>query len=452
VDRVQWLPSAPVALQEAYHRAGFTDHDELGVVVQGLSGGIVGANQRAAQIVRMDWDQLMGRTSVDPRWAACSGDGGELSGEQHPAMVALRENAPQVGVVMGVDAADADGGAVFVWLTVDATPLHDATGAVIGVVARFADVTRTHLGDLATARTIRRLRASEAAAVAAEQRFRLLAENAAEVVLQVDASGRCTWASPSVQETLGLSAESVVGRPAAHLIHPDDRLPLGCDRGHECGQDCPFRQGVVRILDSEGRVRFMSCLVRCLPGADGAQDGCLVSMRDVTHDLARREELEYLAAHDPLTGLVNREVALASIGAALRGLRRTDRQIGLLFLDIDWFKDVNDTYGHEAGDRLLVAVGRRLTAALRDTDVVARLGGDEFLVVLPAVREAAVVERRAEAVRTAIARPPERGLPAVTISVGMAMGGAEVEPSQLVREADQALYRAKAAGRDRLSW
>jgi diguanylate cyclase (GGDEF)-like protein/PAS domain S-box-containing protein len=441
-----------VEVQDAYRRAGFADSDDLGVVVQGLPGAIVAANRRAAEILRMTWDQLVGRTSLDARWAACSGDGGELPGEQHPAMLALREDAPQRGFVMGVDAPDAAGGAVFVWLSVDATPLHDATGAVVGVVARFADVTRTDVGDLATARTIRRLRASESAALAAEQRFRLLAENAAEVVLQVDASGRCTWASPSIEETLGLNAEDVVGGPAAEMIHPEDSLPLGCEQGHECGADCPFRQGVVRIVDGSGAVRFMSCLVRCLAAAGGVPDGCLVSMRDVTHDLARREELEYLAAHDPLTGLVNREVAVSAIGSALRGTRGTDRQIGLLFLDIDWFKHVNDAYGHESGDRLLVAVGRRLTAALRDTDVVARLGGDEFLVVLPSVRDAAVVERRAEAVRSAISRAPERGLPAVTISVGMAMGGAEVDPSQLVREADQALYRAKSAGRDRLSW
>jgi diguanylate cyclase (GGDEF)-like protein/PAS domain S-box-containing protein len=452
VDRVQWLPSAPDALRSAYGRAGFAAREDRGVVVQVASGEIVAANQQAADILHMSWDQLVGLTSLDPRWAACSGDGGELPGEEHPAMVALNSDHAVSDFVMGVVAPDSDGGEVFVWLSVDATPLHDDAGELVGVSVRFVDVTRSDVGDLATARTIRRLRLSESLARAAEQRFRLLAENAAEVVIQVAAEGAIAWASPSLEETLGHAADTVLGRPVAALLHPEDRLPLACRDGAGCGEDCPFRQGVVRVIDAEGGTRYMNCLVRCLTTPSGRADGCLVSMRDVTHDLARREELEYLAAHDPLTGLVNRDVAVAAIASALRGTRSTDRQIGLLYLDIDWFKNVNDTYGHDAGDRLLVAVGRRLTAALRDSDVVARLGGDEFLVVLPSVRDAAVVERRAEAVRAAISRAPEPGLPAVTISVGMAMGGAEVEPSQLVREADQALYRAKAAGRDRLAW
>lgn len=169
-------------------------------------------------------------------------------------------------------------------------------------------------------------------------------------------------------------------------------------------------------------------------------------------NLTLRQFLEELATHDPLTGLTNRRALDAALLREVRRARRGERTCGVIMLDIDHFKRVNDTYGHEAGDRVLVALARVLQRGVRDEDVVARFGGEEFVIILP---EASLAEttRRAEELRTAVTLllpSAIEPLPPVTISLGAAVfpdhgaSGAEV-----LHAADAALYEAKAQGRNR---
>jgi diguanylate cyclase (GGDEF)-like protein len=123
----------------------------------------------------------------------------------------------------------------------------------------------------------------------------------------------------------------------------------------------------------------------------------------------------------------------------------------VLYVDVDNFKDVNDTFGHAAGDRLLIEIGHRFTARLRDSDVVARLGGDEFLVVLSSMREGEHALLRAQALLEAAAQGGVDGVPAATVSIGIRYDDGSSDPGAVLRDADAALYRAKHAGRNRVS-
>lgn len=163
--------------------------------------------------------------------------------------------------------------------------------------------------------------------------------------------------------------------------------------------------------------------------------------------------LSELALHDALTGLANRAALYARLESALDGARVHARPVGLLMIDLDGFKAVNDRLGHEAGDRLLVAVAERLVRTVRFNDLVARLGGDEFVLLIEALESRAQAQQLAEAVLAAIAAPFALGgeIAQVGASIGIA-SGSDGDGDDLLRRADRAMYAAKAAGRGSVRW
>jgi len=171
-------------------------------------------------------------------------------------------------------------------------------------------------------------------------------------------------------------------------------------------------------------------------------------------NLALRQTLQTQARHDPLTDLFNRRSMEEALERELRRAERSGRPMGVIMADVDHFKRYNDTLGHEAGDRLLVALAECLRAHVRAGDIVCRYGGEEFLVILPEA-SLELLTQRAEELRVAVARqlsvPPGAGVPPVTVSLGVALHplhGAAAD--ELVRAADEALYRAKRSGRNRV--
>jgi diguanylate cyclase (GGDEF)-like protein len=180
--------------------------------------------------------------------------------------------------------------------------------------------------------------------------------------------------------------------------------------------------------------------------------GDLAEQRRLAEELATTtRELEYLALHDPLTGLANRALFAEQLDQAWAQHRRHARGLSVLALDLDGFKRVNDTYGHSAGDHLLVEAARRLQRTVRDGDTVARLGGDEFTVLLPEA-SSAEAEVIAERIRTELTAPLEVAGEPLTIATSIGIAEAldrHAHPEELLREADAALYAAKAAGKGR---
>jgi diguanylate cyclase (GGDEF)-like protein len=207
-----------------------------------------------------------------------------------------------------------------------------------------------------------------------------------------------------------------------------------------------FVQAVLAPVDDAMRTSFMQVTVYAM--ANMAPLIATLGFLLMINDRALRE-LHRLAICDPLTGLVNRRELERR---AERLLVDRDARLAVVAIDADHFKQINDSHGHEAGDRVLVALASRLTAAARPGDVVGRLGGEEFVMLLPQA-EAGEAFERAEALRAAVAGPPLRlrgDALAVTVSIGVALRGAETTLAELLRRADHAMYAAKAAGRNRV--
>ena len=174
--------------------------------------------------------------------------------------------------------------------------------------------------------------------------------------------------------------------------------------------------------------------------------------RDVTAQIKAENALAYQVLHDPVTGLVNRFALMDRLAQALVAMERLPGRLAVLFADLDHFKEVNDSFGHDAGDQVLAEVGRRLLRFSRHADTVARLGGDEFVVLCASLRDdddvPLIADRIVEGVRTSYVEDGHEL--SVTCSVGIAItSDPHAEPEQLIRDADEAMYEAKASGRDR---
>lgn len=449
VSEVRWAETATATLRDA---VSIDLRGDDAVVVIDLSGRLVGADDAAGRILGLEAEQLLGRGPDDPAWRMVGTDGRPLADDEDPVAQALATGEPVTEHVVGVESSGAGGTGRFAWVEVAAYPIRSSDGHVEGTATTLRDVSDTDDGRRATASVLSSLRALSEASIEDEARFRLLAENSADVVFQVDVAGHCVWVSPSVHEVLGWDADALIGTSLVPLLHPDDREVANERRLAALGDP---RNGVdrleLRYATAAGGWRWMSVLSRPLRDATGRVIGGLTALRDIQDDVERREELRYLAGHDGLTGLLNREAALRALDRAIARARDTERWVGVLYVDVDHFKDVNDTHGHQAGDRLLVEVGHRITAALRDTDVVARLGGDEFLVILTSLREPVNAEKRAQALLAAVSEDDSGGLPETTVSIGLVTDDGRGNPTEILAAADAALYRAKNAGRNRVS-
>ena len=288
-----------------------------------------------------------------------------------------------------------------------------------------------------------------------EGRYRLLAENGSDIITQTTPDGTVVYVSPSYQRVFGRPPAEFVGRPLGQQCPP--RRPVGAARGVR------DRTGAVHLCDLQARrqradgswVWLESSSEPIRDPASGAITGVQSASRDITDRRDAEAELERLALSDALTGLANRALLADRLRQAQHRLRREPGHVGLLMLDLDRFKLVNDTLGHSAGDALLVAVAGRLHACARPTDTVARLGGDEFVVLLDRLGDPEQAQIVATRILTALREPLRLpgGQPlTVRASVGITTTANPDHPGEaLFREADLALYRAKEHGRDRFS-
>jgi diguanylate cyclase (GGDEF)-like protein/PAS domain S-box-containing protein len=292
---------------------------------------------------------------------------------------------------------------------------------------------------------------AEASTRLSEDRFRSLIENSSDATMVMGQRGVCTFVSPAITELLGLAPDELIGRLATEFVHPDDQERVLDRLGEEfLASESPtlvqFRMG-----SGNGRWRDVEAVVTNQSDRPSVA-GYVANIRDITERKEFEALLAHRALHDPLTGLANRQLILDRAEQMLSRVRRTFDPVAAYFIDLDNFKDANDSLGHEAGDKLLQAVAARLTAMLRASDTVGRLGGDEFVLLVEGMSLATGPELVAQRIREVLREPFRiegyEALPiTVTASIGIATGD-RTTAQELLRDADIALYRAKAAGRN----
>ncbi|WP_028813780.1 putative bifunctional diguanylate cyclase/phosphodiesterase [Streptomyces flavidovirens] len=288
-----------------------------------------------------------------------------------------------------------------------------------------------------------------------ENHFRSLVQGSSDVIMIAAPTGILRYVSPAASGVYGREAEDLIGSELASLIHAEDlgrvvhevRRFLAAPPAEEPTTriECRFKSGTGEWLNVESTV-------------NRHQGGLIFNCRDVTERVRLQAQLQHNAEHDPLTDLPNRALFTARVRQALSGRRVGDPGTAVLFIDLDGFKAVNDTIGHQAGDELLIQAARRLQESVRAGDTAARLGGDEFAALIvgegsrdQAARESQVHEI-ADRLRLTLSQPYriDGNEVRVAASIGVAFAEPGISPTDLMRNADLAMYRAKAAGKDRV--
>lgn len=298
-------------------------------------------------------------------------------------------------------------------------------------------------------RAFDRQQAAEDAAEGMQLRYRALVDGMADAVLGLDKTGRITFANPE--------ATRLLGRPAEELEVLDFRDILTADSADTVSRDILTSEGEISthdltIVNDRGETVAVEIGVAWFTVAPDAPRQMQWIMRDVSERRRLERELLHLATHDHLTGLHNRLRFEEHLADRLQQARDDDRQTALLWLDLDNFKEVNDTLGHKSGDDLLVKFGMELSRHLRADSVLARLGGDEFGILIPAVDPDdtdAVATRVLEDIR-AMDISTEGGRIRISASIGVVLlPGHATTPEEALARADIAMYRAKGDGGNR---
>lgn len=291
----------------------------------------------------------------------------------------------------------------------------------------------------------------EAALKASEQRFRQLVEQANDIIYTLNAAGDLTYVSPNWPRILGHRVEEVLGRNMSFVLHPED---LDACRHYIANVfHTAEPQGMIeyRVQHANGEWRWH--FTNGAPVLD--EQGQVTSFLGISHDITPRREMEErvrrLAQQDSLTQLPNRAQFFAHLADALEGCERENRQLALLFIDLDNFKPVNDQMGHAVGDQLLVQVAQRMRHRLRVDDLVGRIGGDEFVAMLSGPIMASEALGVASQLCDSLAEPYllDGCQVIISASIGVAVYPLHAsEEAALVHCADQAMYVAKANGRN----
>jgi diguanylate cyclase (GGDEF)-like protein/PAS domain S-box-containing protein len=308
-------------------------------------------------------------------------------------------------------------------------------------------------------------RAQQQALRASEVKFHTMLDWTHDVEYWLDPDGSFQYLTPSVERLTGYPPSAFIESPELinRIVHAGDKALWDAHRQffHASGASAAVRELDLRIVRQDGKTLWVAHTCRQVFDADGNNLGLRVTLRDINARKVAEEQVRSLAYFDPLTRLPNRRLLMDRLGHALVAAQRSREYGALMILDLDHFKALNDTRGHDIGDLLLIEVAQRMQAGVRQEDTVARLGGDEYVVVLEGLgtNEAAAAQQAeavAEKVRAALADPYRLvGLEQEhhsAASIGLTLFGGDIAAGQsadsILKQADVALYQAKDAGRN----
>ncbi len=327
---------------------------------------------------------------------------------------------------------------MYAWLETAVMVVRDAAGRVHEVVTASRDVT-----DRVEAR--RELEAVLHRLTETEALLRLSFENAPIGMALTDLDGRFLRVNAAFEELLGYGIAELSERTFRDITHPED-VPHQQEHMDEvrAGRTTRFQLDK-RYVRRDGHLVWAQLSATVVRTPDNAPRYFVLQVLDVSDRHRHAERLQWLALHDPLTGLANRALLLDRLRLAVAHHKRHPDKLAVIFFDLDRFKSVNDRYGHDAGDRVLVAVAERLRHAVRAEDTVGRLAGDEFVVVCPELQPDIDPQAVAARLQKRLVTPID--MEGRTVSVGASFGVAEAGPDDsaeaLLSRADQAMYAAK---------
>jgi len=279
-----------------------------------------------------------------------------------------------------------------------------------------------------------------------EERYRSIVEGIGEGYVETDILGHMIFFNRAMTVLTGFPRQELTGRNIRRLMTRETRSRVFQLYRKAEQRNTPIPVVDWEIIGKDGASRTVEAATTFIRAADNRITGFRVVLRDVGTRREREKALLYRASHDSLTGLYNRDAFGVCLADIIGRTRRTGHRMGLLFLDLDRFKEANDQFGHDTGDDLIREVARRLTDTLRESDVVSRYGGDEFTVILNG-GEYLDPETVAEKLLDRISAPYHingHTIDFLTASIGISLFPEDgIDPDALVRQADQAMYRAK---------
>ena len=413
------------------------DHTHAGVVVHDAAGSIRYMNSSARNLFGLTLANMADAQIQQGHWWLFDENGVRLSADQLPANRVLQYGTPIDDLQMAIQPFDAS---ELRWCDVKAAPVRDLDGSIKQVVVTFIDMTGQHK--------------ALAALNASESRLRSILEQAPVAVAVCDAAGRLQSVNAAYCRMFGYSSDELIGQPMTIITPPAFRDVTAelYRRFLETGQGL---RGEWDACTKDGRSLTILSSGTLLAGSQPSQ--VITFIVDVTekkhleNDLIHKNALlEKRASEDGLTGLLNRQTIFERLQIAIQRCTRYGDALSVMMLDVDFFKQINDTYGHEAGDQVLMKVAHTIRDTIRQVDTAGRYGGEEFFILLPNVDQQGAIAA-AERLRLQIAalRFPLDELD-VTVSIGVASHQEGDDMQFLVNRADLAMYQSKRAGRNQV--
>ncbi|WMC12189.1 diguanylate cyclase [Oceanimonas pelagia] len=397
----------------------------MGIALTDRQGLIVHCNAAAEGLLGMRPRHRLEEVYANQGWRVLREDGSPMPREEFASSRALAEGRPVHDVVVSLQSGEERR-----WLNVSATPLGHAS---YSLVVAFSDITAQRRADLDL-----RLAAS-------------VFSHTREAIMITDEGGIILDVNESFTRITGYGREEVLHQEASQL-HSGRHAPACYGEIWQALAAHGYWQGEVWSRRRSGEQYAQMLSVSRVQDATGHSRHFVFMFSDITTLLDQQEKLERIAHYDALTGLPNRLLLADRLQQALAACRRQGGAVGLVYLDLDGFKAVNDTHGHDAGDELLRQLGARMQQCLREHDTLARMGGDEFVAVLAAMQGVKDGDEVMDRLLAAASTPIELGEVTlrVSASLGLAVYPADgVDADQLMRRADLAMYAAKQEGKNR---
>ena len=281
-----------------------------------------------------------------------------------------------------------------------------------------------------------------------EEKFRLISASSKVGIFQLNIQGECVYANEELTSITGLSNTHILKNNWLDSIHQHDRPTIGTQWDSMLAEKNPID---INCRLNNGETKWINGHIGILKSTNNQLIGFLGTINDVTDVKNAQIQLEQMAFYDTLTGLANRRLFRNRLDHVINNLNREGSSLGLILLDMDHFKNINDSLGHDAGDSLLTIIAERLQQCVRASDTVARLGGDEFAIILPSINTSLATSHIAEKILLALKIPiilQEKEI-RITVSAGISMAPDDgLDAETLIKNSDLALYRAKGQGRN----